>query len=76
MTIYQILSLARPAFDVLLSQGMNLKDIQYLDLYDDYQKMLYSGEKKVYIEAVLCEKYGIKRTKYYQVIKAFKMQVG
>lgn len=76
MTVYQILSLARPIFETLLAEGVNMKDAQFIDLYADYLSMRERGDKTAYIEAILCEKYGIKRAKFYMIVRSFQTEVN
>lgn len=76
MTVYQILTLARPMFEALMSEGVNMKDAQFIDLYNDYLSMREDGDKTAYIEAVLCERYGIKRAKFYMILRSFQTEVG
>lgn len=76
MTVYQILSLARPMFEALIAEGVNMKDAQFIDLYADYLSMREAGEKTAYIEAVLCEKHGIKRAKFYMILRSFQSEVS
>lgn len=75
MTVYQAMAMARPMFEALIEKGVNLKDAQFLDLYADYLRMRDEGEKVVYIETILCEKYGIKRAKFYLIIKSFQEEL-
>lgn len=76
MTVYQILTLARPIFEALIAEGVNMKDAQFIDLYADYIAMHENGEKTAYIEAVLCERYGIKRAKFYLILRSFQTEVS
>lgn len=76
MKVYQLLALSRPTLEALLEAGVNLKDTQHLDMYAEYEEMVLKGEKKMYIEAVLCEKYTLKRAKFYNIIKSFQTDIS
>lgn len=75
MKIHQLLALSRPLFEVLVAMDVNLKDVHFLDMYTEYETLVLEGEKKTYIEAVLCDKYKLKRAKFYNVIKSFQQEV-
>ena len=51
--------------------GIKPSDIQYIDLYNEYESMHSVGEKVTYIVASLSEKYNISERKIYYLIKLF-----
>lgn len=46
-----------------------MEDIQYIELYNDYNRLLDEGEKVSYIVAVLAERYNVCERKVYTLIK-------
>lgn len=46
-----------------------MKDVQYIELYNDYNRLLDEGEKVSYIVAVLAERYNVCERKVYTLIK-------
>lgn len=46
-----------------------MEDVQYIELYNDYNRLLDEGEKVSYIVAVLAERYNVCGRKVYTLIK-------
>lgn len=46
-----------------------MEDVQYIELYNDYNRLLDEGEKVSYIMAVLAERYNVCERKVYTLIK-------
>ena len=49
--------------------GIRPDDVQYIELYNEYNKLQTNGEKVSYIVAVLSHRYGICERKVYDLIK-------
>lgn len=72
MTLFDILILNREFIARLRSAGGSINDIDYIDLFLDYNKMASSGLKVSYIVSTLSSKYSISQRTIYSVIKRFK----
>lgn len=46
-----------------------MEDVQYIELYNDYYRLLTEGEKVSYIVAILAERYNVCERKVYTLIK-------
>lgn len=46
-----------------------MEDVQYIEPYNDYNRLLDEGEKVSYIVAVLAERYNVCERKVYTLIK-------
>lgn len=46
-----------------------MEDVQYIELYNDNNRLLDEGEKVSYIVAVLAERYNVCERKVYTLIK-------
>lgn len=46
-----------------------MEDVQYIELYNDCNRLLDEGEKVSYIVAVLAERYNVCERKVYTLIK-------
>ena len=46
-----------------------MEDVQYIELYNDYNRLLDEGEKVSHIVAVLAERYNVCERKVYTLIK-------
>lgn len=75
MKAHEILLLAKPMIDILLSAGISPKDVQYISLYNEYIRLKAEGHKVTYIEAYLCDEFNIRKTKFYELIKQFDSEV-
>ena len=69
MKVYEILSLAPEILKTLHKSGIKADDYRWIDLYRDYREMKRTGNKTVYIVAVLGERYNICERKVYKVLK-------
>ena len=52
--------------------GIRPDDVQYIELYNEYNKLHTNGEKVSYIVATLSLRYGISERKVYALIRRFK----
>lgn len=52
--------------------GIRPDDVQYIELYNEYNKLHTNGEKVSYIVATLSLRYGISERKVYDLIGRFK----
>lgn len=52
--------------------GIRPDDVQYIELYNEYNKLQTNGEKVSYIVATLSLRYGISERKVYDLTKRFK----
>ncbi len=59
MKVIEILKLNRELLKFCRDAGIRLDDIRYIDLFNDYNRLLAEGEKITYIVAVLAEKYDV-----------------
>ena len=72
MTIIEILNLNKDLLKTFQKVGIRLDDVQYIDLFNEYRKMVTDGEKVPYIVATLASKYDVSERKVYDLIKRFK----
>ena len=52
--------------------GIRPDDVQYIELYNEYNKLQINGEKVSYIVAMLSLRYGISERKVYDLSRRFK----
>jgi len=72
MKVIEILKLNRELLKFCRDAGIRLDDVRYIDLFNDYNRLLADGEKASYIVAALAEKYGVCERKVYDLIRRFK----
>lgn len=75
MKVHEVLQLTKPMIDKIQSIGMNLKDLKYIELCEQYLTLKREGHKMTYIEVHLCEKFNIKKTKFYELVKIFNTSI-
>lgn len=68
----EILKLNRELLKICRDVGIRLDDVLYIELYNDYNRLLAKGEKVSYIVAVLAERYAISERKVYTLIKKLR----
>lgn len=69
MKVIEILKLNRELLKICRNIGLRVDDVQYIELYNDYNRLLADGEKVSYIVAVLAERYAVSERKVYTLIK-------
>ena len=57
MKVIEILKLNKGMLKTCRKVGIRMEDVQYIELYNDYNRLLDEGEKVSYIVAVLAERY-------------------
>lgn len=69
MTTIELLKLNRVMLKVCLDNGIRVDDVLYIDLYDDYIRLIAEGNKVSYVVAYLAEHYTISERKVYSLLK-------
>lgn len=72
MKVIEILKLNRELLKICRNIGIRVEDVQYIELYNDYNRLLADGEKVSYIVAVLAERYAVSERKVYTLIKRLR----
>ena len=55
--------------------GIRTSDYRYIDLYDEYTRMVSQGIKKDYVKAVLADKYKTSESSIYRIVTRLESQV-
>ena len=69
MTVSDIFNLYQTPFRWMLKSGIHIEDVNYIDLYKDYSRMIAHGDKVTYVVAVLADKYQVSERKVYTLLK-------
>ena len=72
MKVIEILKLNRELLNICREVGIRVEDVRYIELYNDYNRLLAAGEKVSYIVAVLAERYGVCERKVYALSKRLR----
>ncbi len=74
MTIIEAINLNRNVLNILTKEKIRLDDVKYADMYNEYLKMINSGNKVTYTVAVMAMRYNVSERKVYSIVKAFGKQ--
>ncbi|WP_301342677.1 hypothetical protein [uncultured Duncaniella sp.] len=71
MKLFEALNFHRELLNRLHASGarIDIDDVCYLDLYEDYSRMVKNGDKVSYIVAVLSERHSICVRTVYSLVK-------
>lgn len=72
MKVIEILNLNKELLKNFQQAGIRIEDVEYIELYKEYQNLYNQGEKTTYIVSVLSDKYDISERTVYDIIKRFK----
>ena len=73
MNVYEAMSSIRPMLEKLQKSGVDLSNINNIDMYEEYREMSKDGEKKMYIVSFLAEKYKMSEKSVSRAIRRFSM---
>lgn len=76
MTNYELLIMNRSMVEVLLSNHININDVQNLQIYEQFMDMKKQGHKVTYITVFLAHKYGMTDRGIYKIIKRLSRSVS
>ena len=74
MKVIKILKLNRELLNICRTAGIRLDDVRYIELYNEYSRLLAEGEKITYIVAALSDKYGVCERTVYDLIRRLKAE--
>ena len=60
----------------LRSVNVSMSDIDKLDLYDEYRRLLSEGHKKLYITSYLSDEYNLTERHLYRIINRMERSVA
>lgn len=72
MKVIEILNLNKELLKNFRQAGIRIEDVEYIELYKEYQSLYNQGEKTTYIVSFLADKYDISERTVYDIIKRFK----
>lgn len=72
MKVIEILKLGRNFLEMLQKSCIKLNDLKYIEMYEEYEKMVALGEKISYAATILAKKYEISERQFYYLIRRFE----
>lgn len=75
MTNYELLTMNRSMVEVLLSNHININDVQNLQIFEQFMEMKQQGHKVSYITVFLADKYQMTERGIYKIVKRLSRPV-
>lgn len=69
MRAIDILKTFESTLKVLVKNGVNIADVEHIEMYMDYKRLASEGHKKTYIVSYLEEQYNCPVPTIYRVVK-------
>ena len=76
MNAYELLMLNRSILQVMDNVSLDVGDVKYIPVYQDYIRLLQAGHKKTYIMQYLSDEYSIAERTIYRIIDKFSNTVN
>lgn len=75
MTQFELMRTAESLLRVMNDNNIDVSDIKYMKMYDDYRRLKEEGHKVGYIVYYLSEQYGCGETTVYRVVKRMEKRI-
>ena len=76
MNAYELLILNRNILQVMDGVSLDVGDVKYIPVYQEYMRLLREGHKKTYIMQYLSDEYSIAERTIYRLIDKFSSTVN
>ena len=75
MTVFDLIKVYEGPINVLNDANVNLSDVRYIKLFNEYLRMKKEGHKPTYIVALLLDEYSVGQATVYRIIEKFSKPV-
>ena len=75
MTVFDLIKVFEGPINVLNDANVNLSDVRYIKLFNEYLRMKKEGHKLTYIVAFLVDEYSVGQATVYRIIEKFSKPV-
>ncbi|WP_315254269.1 hypothetical protein [Segatella oulorum] len=75
MIQYELLKASVSLLAMLEKNGIDAKDVKYIDLYDEYARLKSEGHKMGYIAYYLSQQYECSEATVYRVVKRMAQDI-
>ena len=72
MKVIEILKLSRNWLEMLQKACIKIEDVRFLEMYEEYLRMMEEGFKKAYVVARLVEMFHVSERQVYYIIRKFE----
>lgn len=69
MKVVEVLKLGKEMLKTLQESCIKIDDYKYVEMYEEYKRIIDSGGKTSYAVTILSERYGISERKVYYLIR-------
>ena len=66
------MKIGKNMLETLHNSCIKIKDVQFVEMYEEYMHFMEQKHKITYIAAILSEKYGISERQFFYIIKRFE----
>ena len=71
MKVWEIVKIGEKMLDMLQKSCMSMDDCKYLEMYEEYEKLMSEGARKARVAAYLAGKYRISERRVYYLLKKY-----
>ena len=75
MRVFDLIMVYEGPINVLNDANVNLSDVRYIKLFNEYLRMKKEGHKLTYIVAFLVDEYSVGQATVYRIIEKFSKPV-
>lgn len=76
MKAFELLTINQGILQLMKNAALDISDIKYLPMYNEYVRLAKEGHKKTYIVQYLSDEYEISCRNVYRVIEKFSADIG
>lgn len=75
ITLYELINYNRKLLEELFDAGVNIRDIRYLPIYEEYLRMIADGSKVTPSISTLSAKYSVSESTLYSIIRKLSRNI-
>ena len=72
MKVIEILKLGQKWLEMLQKSCIKIEDMRYVEMYDEYKRIISEGSKKTQAVAVIVEMFHVSERQVYYIIRKFE----
>lgn len=72
---YELLKVNRSLLEAMDGMALAISDVKYVDLVEDFVRMMKDGNKKTYVVQVLTDKYDVAERTIYRIVDKLMAEI-
>lgn len=76
MNVYELLMLNKNVLEIMEDASLDISDVKYLPVYQEYARLCEEGHKKTYIMQYLSDEYNLAERTIYRIVDKFSSNVN